>query len=529
VSLPSLRVDAFSVGLAAQSGQVRKSGLTFAPEAGSQRLRDIINKGVTEDDIIAAVSAAFSQGYSSLKLYFMIGLPGETLDDIAAIADLCRRITGLYRQLRPAQIKKQLKISLGVASFVPKAHTPFQWCAQDNAEILQQKQQYLLRLIRPLKQVTLRYHDTEGSLLEAAFARGDRRLGPVLLRAWQLGCRADGWSEHFQPVRWREAFTAHGLSTEDYAYRAYTQQGPLPWQHIESGVSGDWLWREYEKARQGALTADCRAGKCSGCGICAALDCRLQLAMEDLDREQGSGDRDQGAEVRDQGSGGRDQRLAGGVRRQRWRLRLAVTGAAAWLSHLDMLSAMEKALRRAALPMAFSQGFNPHMLISWGPAHPVGLIGDNEFLDIIFAAAPPPGWRTLLNAVLPQGLRVLAAARIGEQAAALMAAIDGADYALELNGEFDAATVDANIAALLARASYIIIRESPKGRKELDIRPALQSLAREGNTLYYSCRLGTGTAPKAAELAQIIAPQAKPSQPRRLAMYVNNERLTIND
>jgi radical SAM superfamily enzyme YgiQ (UPF0313 family) len=196
LSLPSLRVDAMSVGLAARSQEVRKSGITFAPEAGSQHLRDIINKGVTEEDILSAVAAAFSQGYTSVKLYFMLGLPYEDQADILAIAELCRKILILAKKHKPAEVKKPVKISLGMASFVPKPHTPFQWLGQDEAALLREKQQLLREAIKPLRQVSLHFHDADTSMLEAAFARGDRRLGFVLLTAYQKGCHLDGWSEH---------------------------------------------------------------------------------------------------------------------------------------------------------------------------------------------------------------------------------------------------------------------------------------------------------------------------------------------
>jgi radical SAM family uncharacterized protein/radical SAM-linked protein len=563
LSLPSLRVDAFSVGLAAAAGKVRKSGLTFAPEAGSQRLRDIINKGVQEEDIISALTAAFAQGYSTVKLYFMIGLPYETMEDIAAIAALCKDIAALYRGHKPAYVKKQLSLSLGVASFVPKAHTPFQWCAQDSAELLRQKQRYLLGLIRPLKQVSLRYHDVETSLLEAALARGDRRLGAVLQRAWQLGCHADGWTEHFKPQLWREAFAACGLTPEEYACRAYEKDDQLPWQHIESGVSREWLWREYERAAAGARTEDCRHGACSGCGVCSALDCRLELAQP-LDAPNAamdgapkgadcaiSDDAPQGAMLGDgtimedaivEGAGATEGAInraptvalnrqncgispppAGGGR-QRWRLRLAVDGPARWLSQLDMLSALEKALRRSGLPLAFSQGFNPHMLISWGPAHGVGLAGDSEYTDLTFAAAPPTTWPKKLNALLPPGLRLLAAVPIADNTPSLMAAIDRADYTLELAGELDGPATDKAIAAFLASESYIVERSSPKGHKKVDIRPALLSLIREEAKLIYSCRLNAGALIKPQELIQAIAPSTRIGDYRRTAMYIGNQR-----
>ncbi|MCL2817734.1 MAG: TIGR03960 family B12-binding radical SAM protein, partial [Clostridiales bacterium] len=198
VSLPSLRADAFSVGLAEKVQRVRKSGLTFAPEAGTQRMRDLINKGVNEEEILQAVTAAAARGWTSVKLYFMIGLPQETAEDISGIAGLTGRLLHAMRRAKPPEIKKPLKITLGAATFVPKSHTPFQWQGQDTKEQIREKQALLLQAVRPMKAVTLNYHDVDASHLEAVFARGDRRLGAALLSAWRKGCRFDGSRERFQ-------------------------------------------------------------------------------------------------------------------------------------------------------------------------------------------------------------------------------------------------------------------------------------------------------------------------------------------
>jgi len=273
VSLPSLRADAFSVGLAEKVQRVRKSGLTFAPEAGTQRLRDAINKGVNEEELLQAVTAAAARGWTSIKLYFMIGLPGETTEDIEGIAALTGRLLSAMRRAKPPQAKKPLKISLAASTFVPKSHTPFQWLGQDAKEKIREKQALLLQLIRPMKAVTLNYHDAEASHLEAAFARGDRRLGAVLLSARRKGCRFDGWSEHFQSALWREAFTENGLESEFFANREFAMDEALPWEHISCGVEKPWLWKEYERAQRGEPTADCREGSCAGCGVCHAYAC----------------------------------------------------------------------------------------------------------------------------------------------------------------------------------------------------------------------------------------------------------------
>ncbi|MDD4752826.1 MAG: TIGR03960 family B12-binding radical SAM protein, partial [Desulfitobacteriaceae bacterium] len=276
VSLPSLRVDAFSVNLARQVQEVRKSGLTFAPEAGTQRLRDVINKGVTEEDIKETTYAAFSQGWTSIKLYFMIGLPTETYEDLDGIVDLAQKILSIGRQAKPAHVKKPIKITVSASSFVPKAHTPFQWEGQEARESLREKQRYLKEKFRKLKNVKFHYHEVEVSFLEAAFARGNRRLGEVLEKAWMLGCKFDGWSEHFKYQLWLEAFASFGLDPEFFANRSFGTEETLPWDHLSSGVSKEWLAREYRLAREGTHTEDCRSAPCYGCGVCSQLDVKPQ-------------------------------------------------------------------------------------------------------------------------------------------------------------------------------------------------------------------------------------------------------------
>jgi radical SAM family uncharacterized protein len=280
VSLPSLRVDAFSVGLAQEVQQVRKSGLTFAPEAGTQRLRDVINKGVTEENIMETVTAAFSQGWTSIKLYFMIGLPTETYEDLDGIVDLASKILEAGRKNKPKGVKKPISITVSASSFVPKAHTAFQWEGQEERSSLRDKQIYLKEKFRKMKQLTFNYHDVEVSFLEAAFARGDRRLCDVLEKAWALGCKFDGWSEHFKYNLWMEAFSSFGLEPEFFANRNFGLDEVLPWEHLSSGVSKKWLLKEYQRAMEGKLTLDCRRNPCHSCGVCPELGIRPEITKE---------------------------------------------------------------------------------------------------------------------------------------------------------------------------------------------------------------------------------------------------------
>ena len=261
LSLPSLRVDSFSIELANEIQKVRRSGLTFAPEAGTQRLRDVINKGVTEENLFEAAGAAFRSGWAGIKLYFMIGLPTETDEDVLAIADLAVRVMSLARNVR------NRKITVSVSTFVPKPHTPFQWFSQIPAEEMLRRQN-LLRMALKGRGINLNWHDAQTSRLEGVFARGDRRLGAVLLAAWQKGVRFDGWSEHFRPELWDAAFAETGINPDFYTVRERNQDEALPWQHIHSGVDPEWLKNEWRLALAARTTPDCRHGQCNGCGVC---------------------------------------------------------------------------------------------------------------------------------------------------------------------------------------------------------------------------------------------------------------------
>jgi radical SAM family uncharacterized protein len=271
VSLPSLRVDSFSVNLAKEVQRVRKTGLTFAPEAGTQRLRDVINKNVTEKNLMEVVEAVFAEGWTQLKLYFMLGLPTETYADLDGIADLAAKVLFRAREiLREKGSRRRPQVTVSVSSFVPKPHTPFQWEPQDPIKVLQEKQKYLRNKIKE-KGIIYNYHEAELSFLEAVFAKGDRRLGKVLLEAWRLGCRFDGWSEHFRYDLWREAFQKTGLVPEEIANQSLTYEDALPWDHLDTGVKKEYLWQEREKAYHIATTEDCRFATCSNCGICQNL------------------------------------------------------------------------------------------------------------------------------------------------------------------------------------------------------------------------------------------------------------------
>ncbi|WP_414697919.1 TIGR03960 family B12-binding radical SAM protein [Peptacetobacter sp. AB845] len=265
ISLPSLRLDNFSMEIANKIQKVRKSGLTFAPEAGSQRLRDVINKGITEEDLTRASRQAFEMGWNNIKLYFMIGLPTENYDDLDGISDLAYEVVDIYKDVHNGKFKGKFNVTVSTSTFVPKPFTPFQWNPQDVKSSVIEKQRHLVKKLKN-RNITYNYHDSDTSLMEAVFARGDRRLGKVLLRAHELGAKFDGWDEHFDLEIWKQAMEECGLDISFYAHRTRELDEVFPWDHIDVGVSKKFLIREAEKALKGEITPDCRKG-CNGCGI----------------------------------------------------------------------------------------------------------------------------------------------------------------------------------------------------------------------------------------------------------------------
>ena len=266
VSLPSLRIDSVLKDTLKETQRVKKTSLTLAPEAGTQRLRDVINKGVTEENLMDTVRDAFEQGWSSVKLYFMLGLPTETDEDVDGIADLARKVTQVYFSLPKGQRAPGLRVTVSASVFVPKPFTPFQWAAQDTMERVIEKQQRLKAALSKIKGVDFKYHAPQLSFLEATFARGDRRMAQVLERAWKLGCRFDGWSDQFDFEKWMRAFEECGVDPAFYANRPRDLDEVMPWDHLDCGVEKRFLLSEWGKAQKAQITRDCRQG-CVGCGM----------------------------------------------------------------------------------------------------------------------------------------------------------------------------------------------------------------------------------------------------------------------
>jgi radical SAM family uncharacterized protein len=265
LSLPSLRLDSFAVDLLKEIQKVRKTGLTFAPEAGTQRLRDVINKGVTEENLFSTLEEVFSNGWNRVKLYFMLGLPTETYEDIKGIAQLGEEAVETYYNVDSKKRKGRPQITISTANFVPKPFTPFQWFGQNTVEEFNEKHEYLKSEIKNSK-ITYNYHGSWESTIEGIIARGDRRLNELLIKAYELGCKFDGWREHFDYDLWLQAFEALNIDTDFYNTRERDYEEILPWDHLDCGVSKDYLIKENEQAKKGNYTVDCR-DHCTNCGV----------------------------------------------------------------------------------------------------------------------------------------------------------------------------------------------------------------------------------------------------------------------
>ena len=267
VSLPSLRISKQLAELPALVASVRKGSMTVAPEAASERLRAVINKPISDAELFAGLSAAYQAGWNSVKLYFMVGLPGETDADVAAIAELTGRVAALGRR----ESRRMGKVNVSVANFVPKPGTPFQWEPMSSEAELARKRELIVARLRS-RQVTMKFHDVQQSALEGVISRGDRRAGRAIELAWRKGCRLDGWNEHFRPTLWAAAFKEAGLDPAFYSARARAADERLPWDHISAGASREFLWKEREKALAGLPSADCPSkpgsAECAGCGAC---------------------------------------------------------------------------------------------------------------------------------------------------------------------------------------------------------------------------------------------------------------------
>ena len=477
VSLSSLHASTMTEDLARQVRRVRKSGFTIAPEAGTQRLRNVINKNLDEEQILRACRLAFEAGWDLIKLYFMIGLPTETDADVDGLVDLAHEILSVGRKTAKG---RRPEITLSASSFVPKPVTPFQWLGQDRKENLYRKQDRIAARVR--RGVRFKHHECETSFLEAVFSRGDRRLSAVVERAWRAGARFDGWSEHFRDDVWMRAFRDEGIDPEVYAYRDWSPTRPLPWDVIDPVVNKKWLALELKRALTEGTLSICGPTACHGCAP-FAKECVKGVVAESTDRPlveslpllatpsaPGPGSPARAAEAPPLARTETAAPVGGSpAPRYRYRVRFAKRGRVRYLGHLDLMRALLRALRRARVPLVYSQGFNPKPRVQFGPALPMGIESLGEYFDFdVSRRLDPEAVTDRLSRSLPQGLEISAVREVRADGPSLGEAIRAARYRVAGDPGQDAGEA---IAAFRRREVFTIDRQKKNKRTEVRIDP----------------------------------------------------------
>ncbi len=489
VSLPSLRVGSIDDSIMERMAGIRRTGATLAPEAGSQRLRDVINKGVTEEDVILHARKLFEHGWQQIKLYFMIGLPTETDEDLLAIIDLCRKV----RDSAGPGIKR-LQVTASVSPFVPKPHTPFQWEPQISLDEIRRRVGLLLTAAKQEKRVKLRWHEPDMSFLEGIFSRGDRRLSQVVEKAYAKGAIFSSWIEHFQLAPWLEAMQEAMLDPLEYA-GARDTEAPLPWDHLHSGINRSFLLRERERAFNGKVTDDCRYAACRQCGACdtAAGPSNLPkrfagesfgniLNFSQRDQESHGVKLDQYGRVitRDMPESGKQSlppAIAGSLTQKvaHYRVWYAKTGAATSLSQLELQAIFERAMRRGKLPLAFSQGFKPAPLVSFARALPVGVASHAEWLSLYLRENVPANQVLGVFTQLPLGLEITHVQKLPAGQRPDEAALE--HYRLQWSGPEEGLAYFERACAAFGRAPNISwVKKGKKHDKELELGSMLRNL-----------------------------------------------------
>jgi len=460
ISLPSLRPGSFSVKLARliSMGMRVRPTLTFAPEAGTQRLRDSINKGVSEKDLFESTGSAFNSGWDSCKLYFMIGLPGETGDDLKGIVDLARELR------RPGQrVNPKASLRLSISSFVPKPHTPFQWEPQDGIGALKEKQQ---KLLLDLRKTEVRWSRPEMSYLEGIFARGDRRLGRALFYAWKSGAQVDAQEEKISGFAvWEDAFQKAGTDPAFYLYRKREYGEVLPWDHIDTLVSKDFLVSESRKAKEGIVTPNCISGECNECGACESKQPSYVVRRT--------------SDVKDENI---QYLRASSIQlpadaKQRFRVKYSRGEELKYISHLDLQRLLARALRRAEIPFAFSKSFHSLPLILPGVPLSVGMLSDCELCDVLLSERMELGeFAKRFSSQMPRGIELKEAQEIMLAAPAIVNAVRYVRYEIKVKLQIANCKLQNEIQELLKKNEIMVRRKTPKVDKTVNIRPGIESI-----------------------------------------------------
>ncbi len=461
VSLPSLRVGSLTPELMEEVKKVRKTGFTLAPEAGSERLRKVINKGISAEDLLETTGNAYRLGWRLIKLYFMMGLPTEEDADLEAIIDLASKVKYSGRGTGGNDV------NVAVSTFVPKPHTPFQWQAQISMEETHRRQLLLRDGLRK-KKLRFKYHEAEQSFMEGVFARGDRRLGAVLKRAVALGCRFDGWREHFNFALWQQAFSDCGIDPVWYL-RERDVEEILPWDHIDCGLPKDFFRSEWRKALAEAATIDCRGGQCHGCGVCDFDKLKVRTVTS--------------CDLKAPTLPAQNDGIAKAQELTRVRLVVSKLGRGRMVAHLEYLKMFHRAVRRADLPVRFSQGFHPVPKISFLEALPMGVASEAELIDMELHYPVALGTLvTALNEQLPEGFKVLSAEQIPWKSPSPSAAVKASYYRISVDG-VATGPLPERMAAFMGASEVLTTRKKKNKEEKIDLRSDVLSMQLEDGEL----------------------------------------------
>ena len=489
VSLPSLRLDSFSVELADMAATTRRTGLTFAPEAASPRLRAVINKWIPDEELIEMATAAYDKGWEHIKTYFMIGLPTERDEDIEAIVDLCRRtlVAGKKKNSRAM-------VHTGVSTFVPKPFTPFQWAAQIDIGETQRKQWLLLERFRTMKGIKFGRHHPEETFIEGLLSRSDRRAGDLLEAAWRQGARFDAWSEHLDFGAWTRAIEEVGFDTA-FALRERKLDERLPWDHIDIHIPKQWFVEDYERALLLQHAQDCRQKRCHKCGV---IDVERELCAHML-RGAIEGRKDEREWVRPAIGVAKEPEAV-----QRLRFRLGRIGDARFLGHLEWQNVWVRALRRVDTPLSYSQGFHPLPRMDFSSALPSGEESLAEYMDVrVVREVDVAAITVALRATAPPGFLVLGGVAVPMRTPALMGEVVGWEY--EFISGLDADVLRSAVWSLMQSPTLEILRKSKAGMITLDVRPMIRSMrVRDDGVVEASLGVFEGRPGKARELVKLL-------------------------
>jgi radical SAM-linked protein len=491
ISFPSMRLDSFSEEIAEFASSVRKSGFTFAPEAGSQRLRRVINKNISDEDLIKAVSIALDNGWKTLKFYFMIGLPTETKEDIHSIANLVKRVVLLSRKYG------NIRFHVSVSPFSPKSHTPFQWEKQDTKEEILAKAGILQDAFRSMKQVKFTWRDPKVSEIECILGRGDRTIAKVIYTAWQNGAKFDGWSDVFRYELWQNALNENGINRDDYTGPLKTDE-PLPWDHIDKGVTRSFLSSERADAYAEKYTPDCKDSLCVGCGI-QRKNAFREYASCYLEKQEPTAATAE-PNIKETARVKKNP-VQADTAAVKYRLHFIKKNYARYLSHLDILRVLERAFRRADISVVYSTGFNPRPKFSFGPALSLGHASEAEYFDMELLNDTPSEELLSVNRFLPQGLKILAIKKITAGTPALTKSINMFDYRVTLNGT----TINPdNIRKVMDQKSLPVKRIRKGAAHRIDIRPMVDTIRTDNRYLHIRTNIIDGRTARIDEITGLL-------------------------